>query len=198
MGSFFPEALRRVPVVYVLPGAPAASAARPGARRMDGARSVWRVRGAFRDQQGSIWLVGGGLWAGFEFYKDYMDMKEIIQEIDVDTITAQNTLTQTKLDEAIDYTRDIKNNLREDIMTVEGHVDKIRNEVQNAIDEMNQLQKDTLASMREVEALNRETEKDVRDTMRETESRIEEAMTKLEERLSMRLQEALDNPLVGN
>ena len=141
--------------------------------------------------------LGGGLWGGFEFYKDYMDMKEIIQEIDVDTITAQNTLTQTKLDEAIDYTRDIKNNLREDIMTVEGHVDKIRNEVQNAIDEMNQLQKDTLASMREVEALNRETEKDVRDTMRETESRIEEAMTKLEERLSMRLQEALDNPIVG-
>jgi len=135
--------------------------------------------------------LGGGLWGGFEFYKDYMDMKEIIQEIDVDTITAQNTLTQTKLDEAIDYTRDIKNNLREDIMTVEGHVDKIRNEVQNAIDEMNQLQKDTLASMREVEALNRETEKDVRDTMRETESRIEEAMTKLEERLGTRLQEAL-------
>ena len=145
-----------------------------------------------------ISALGGGLWGGFEFYKDYMDMKEIIQEIDVNTITAQNTLTQTKLDEAIDYTRDIKNNLREDIMTVETHVDKIRNEVQNAIDEMNQLQKDTLASMREVEALNRETEKDVRDTMRETESRIEEAMTKLEERLSMRLQEALDNPLVGN
>jgi hypothetical protein len=142
--------------------------------------------------------LGGGLWGGFEFYKDYMDMKEIIQEIDVDTITAQNTLTQTKLDEAIDYTRDIKNNLREDIMSVEGHVDKIRNEVQNAIDEMNQLQKDTLASMREVEALNRETEKDVRDTMRDTESRIEDAMTKLEERLGTRLQEALDNPLVGN
>ncbi len=142
--------------------------------------------------------LGGGLWGGFEFYKDYMDMKEIIQEIDVDAIVAKNTLTQTKLDDAIDYTRDIKNNLREDIMTVETHVDKIRNEVQNAIDEMNQLQKDTLASMREVEALNRETEKDVRDTMRETESRIEEAMTKLEERLSMRLQEALDNPLVGN
>ena len=142
--------------------------------------------------------LGGGLWGGFEFYKDYMDMKEIIQEIDVDAIVAKNTLTQTKLDDAIDYTRDIKNNLREDIMTVETHVDKIRNEVQNAIDEMNQLQKDTLASMREVEALNRETEKDVRDTMRETESRIEEAMTKLEERLSMRLQEALDNPLVDN
>jgi len=142
--------------------------------------------------------LGGGLWGGFEFYKDYMDMKEIIQEIDVDAIVAKNTLTQAKLDDAIDYTRDIKNNLREDIMSVEGHVDRIRNEVQNAIDEMNQLQKDTIASMREVETLNRETEKDVRDTMRETESRIEESMTKLEERLGTRLQEALDNPLVGN
>ena len=142
--------------------------------------------------------LGGGLWGGFEFYKDYMDMKEIIQEIDVDAIVAKNTLTQTKLDDAIDYTRDIKNNLREDIMSVEGHVDRIRNEVQNAIDEMNQLQKDTIASMREVETLNRETEKDVRDTMRETESRIEESMSKLEERLGTRLQEALDNPLVGN
>ena len=142
--------------------------------------------------------LGGGLWGGFEFYKDYISMKDIIQNIDVGSITAQNTLIQTKLDEAIDYTRDIKNNLREDIMTTESHVDKIRNEVQNAIDEMNQLQKDTLASMREEEALNRETEKDVRDTMRETESRIEVAMTKLEERLTMRLQEALDNPLVGN
>ena len=139
--------------------------------------------------------LGGGLWGGFEFYKDYMDMKEIIQEIDVDTITAQNTLTQTKLDEAIDYTRDIKNNLREDIMTVESHVDKIRNEVQNAIDEMNQLQKDTLASMREVEALNRETEKDVRDTMRNVENRIESDMEKLEAGLEEKLQKALDNPL---
>ena len=30
--------------------------------------------------------LGGGAWAGFEFYKDYMDMKEIIQEIDIDAI----------------------------------------------------------------------------------------------------------------
>ena len=142
--------------------------------------------------------LGGGLWGGFEFYKDYMDMKEIIQEIDTDAIQAKNILLESKLDDAIDYTRDIKNNLRQDIMSVEGHVDKIRGEVQNAIDEMNQLQKDTTASMREVESLNRETEKDVRDTMRETESRIEDAMTTLEERLGTRLQEALDNPLVGN
>ena len=26
-----------------------------------------------------VGTLGGGLWAGFEFYKDYMDMKEQIQ-----------------------------------------------------------------------------------------------------------------------
>ena len=63
---------------------------------------------------------------------------------------------------------------------------------------MNQLQKDTTSAIREVESLSRETEKDVRDTMRTTENRIEDDMRKLDERLSQRLQEALDNPLVGN
>ena len=32
----------------------------------------------------ALTTVGGGLWGGFEFYKDYMDMKEIIQNIDTD------------------------------------------------------------------------------------------------------------------
>ena len=27
--------------------------------------------------------LGSGLWGGFEFYKDYMDMKEVVQNIDV-------------------------------------------------------------------------------------------------------------------
>ena len=46
--------------------------------------------------------LGGGAWAGFEFYKDYMDMKEIIQNIDTDAIAARNNVIETKLDEAID------------------------------------------------------------------------------------------------
>jgi len=142
--------------------------------------------------------LGGGLWGGFEFYKDYMDMKEIIQEIDVRTIKEENKLVTTQLEKAIDYTRDIKNDLRSDIMAMEGLVDKIRDEVQNAVEAMNQLQKDTLDSIREVEALSRETEKDVRDTMRDTEAWVKEVLEKIEEKLNMRLQEALDNPLVGS
>lgn len=157
--------------------------------------------------------LGGGLWGGFEFYKDYIDMKEIIANIDTDAISARNDLIETKLGEAIDYTRDIKNDLRSDVMSMEDLVDRIESKVdtaesrikdsQNSIeatlegvrDEMNILQKDVTASIREVEANSRINEKDVRDTMRATETRIDEKMRLLERDLKEVLQEALDNPL---
>ena len=41
--------------------------------------------------------LGGAAWGGFEFYKDYMDMKEIIQNIDIQEIQAANELQLQKL-----------------------------------------------------------------------------------------------------
>jgi|TARA_R110000782_G_scaffold89163_1_gene171589 uncharacterized phage infection (PIP) family protein YhgE len=160
--------------------------------------------------------LGSGLWGGFEFYKDYTSMKNIIQNINITAIKNQNILVQTKLDSALEYSKDIKNNLRDDILKLESYIDKIDSKVEkssdriketqaaidlmieNILDEMNQLNKDVNASIREVESLNRETEKDVRDTMRDTEERIDNNAKQLEDRLNERLQEALDNPLVGN
>ena len=55
--------------------------------------------------------LGGALWGGFEFYKDYMDMKEIIQNIDIQEIQAANTLQLQKLDDAINYTVEIRQDL---------------------------------------------------------------------------------------
>jgi hypothetical protein len=48
-----------------------------------------------------ISTLAGSLWAGFEFYADYMDMKEVIQEIDIDAIQASNLLTITKLESGV-------------------------------------------------------------------------------------------------
>lgn len=132
--------------------------------------------------------LGGALWGGFEFYKDYMDMKEIIQNIDIDAIQAANELQVQKLDDAIEYTRDIKNDLREDIIRAENVTDDTSRR-------MKDLQTDIDDRLRAMEALNRETEKDARDTMRETENRIENEMRRLDEDLRFTLQEALDNPL---
>ena len=132
--------------------------------------------------------AGGALWGGFEFYKDYMDMKEIIQNIDISSIQAANELQLQKLKDAIDYTRDIKDDLRGDIIRVEGVAEDASRRVKET-------QKDIDDRLRIMENLNRETEKDVRDTMRNTESRLDEAMRTLDKTLSEKLQEALDNPL---
>jgi len=132
--------------------------------------------------------LGGGLWGGFEFYKDYMDMKEIVQNIDVDEIEARNNEIQIELEKAIEYTQDIKGSLRDDITRIERVTDATSNRVKTLQDNIDD-------RLREVSKLTRETEKDVRDTMRNLESRIEADMDKLDEDLRETLQKALDNPL---
>ena len=132
--------------------------------------------------------LAGGLWAGFEFYKDYMDMKEIVENIDIQAIKADNALVVTKLEEAIDYTRDIKQGLKDDIIRMERVTDDTNRR-------MKVLQRDIDLRMRELSDLSRESEKDARDTMRETEDRIDTKMEKLDASLRKTLQEALDNPL---
>ena len=132
--------------------------------------------------------LGGALWGGFEFYKDYMDMREIVQNIDVGVIEARNNEIEIKLDEAIEYTRDIKNGLKDDITRIERVTDNTNARVKD-------MQSDIDERLREVSELTRETEKDVRDTMRDVENRIENDMEKLESDLEERLQKALDNPL---
>ena len=132
--------------------------------------------------------LGGALWAGFEFYKDYMDMREIVANIDVGAIEARNAVIETQLDEAIAYTRDIKNGLKDDITRIERVTDSTNARVKD-------MQSDIDERLREVSELTRETEKDVRDTMRDVENRIEADMEKLESDLEEKLQKALDNPL---
>ena len=132
--------------------------------------------------------LGGALWAGFEFYKDYMDMREIVANIDVGVIEARNAVIETQLEEAINYTRDIKNGLKDDITRIERVTDSTSARVKD-------MQTDIDERLRQVSNLTRETEKDVRDTMREVENRIEADMEKLETDLEEKLQKALDNPL---
>jgi hypothetical protein len=132
--------------------------------------------------------LGGGAWGGFQIYADYMDMKEIIQNIDIEAIQAANELQVQKLNDAIDYTRDIKDDLRQDILRTEAVAEDSSRRVKD-------IQRDIDDRLRVMENLNRETEKDVRDTMRDTENRIDADMRQLNTDLRQTLQEALDNPL---
>ena len=132
--------------------------------------------------------LGGASWAAFEFYKDYMAMKEIVQNIDVGEIEARNKLIETKLEEAIDYTRDIKNSLKDDILRIERVTENTSNRMKTVQDDIDQ-------RLREVSDLSRETEKDVRDSLRDLEDELDVKMEKLDKELRDTLQKVLDNPL---
>lgn len=153
--------------------------------------------------------LGGVAWGSFEFYNDYRNMKKQIQyyvapdlsgmreEISVLTerLAAAESNIDTKLkatDEsviaALDYTRDIKIDLKSDVQTIEVQVDRVEKIVKDTQDSIDK-------TLREVEIVSRESEKDVRDRMRETEERIDGEMRKLETDLEQMVEEALDNPL---
>ena len=132
--------------------------------------------------------LGGATWGAFEFYKDYMDMKEIVQNIDVGEIEARNAVIETKLTEAIDYTRDIKSGLKDDIIRIEQVTERTSNRMKTVQDDIDE-------RLRQVSDISRETEKDVRDSLREVEDRVDDKMEKLDEELRDTLQKALDNPL---
>ena len=117
--------------------------------------------------------LGGGLWGGFEFYKDYMDMKEAIQEYTapdlsgfdkrIDLMTKEMESVKTEVNtiknsvvEASDYTRDIKNDLKSDIR----QMDKIVNQVE-----------------RETKQAQREMDKDIREFRKEVDNKINKALT---------------------
>lgn len=142
--------------------------------------------------------LGGVAWGAFEFYNDYRNMKEQIQEYvapdlsgineRISVIEEQFISTQESVIAGTDYTRDIKIDLKADIQSIETQVDRVEKTVKDTQDSIDK-------TLREVEIVSRESEKDTRDRMRETEERIEIAMDKLETKLKEQVEEALDNPL---
>ena len=125
--------------------------------------------------------LGGGAWAAFEFYADYTDMKQVVQNIDTDEIESRNKIIEQKLDDAISYTRDITSGLRDDIISIEKQADRVEDKVGES-EEKVRLMIDNANDRFETkrDSLKSDTDRDMKD---------------LETRLTEKLQRALDNPL---
>jgi predicted nucleic acid-binding Zn-ribbon protein len=120
----------------------------------------------------------GALYGGFEIYKDYTDMKAKLANLDTDAIEAKNAVLETKLEEAIDYVQDIKDDLRSDVIAVE----KALGDVEQRI--------------RLVEGENRKSIQEAKKWFDERTAKVDEKLNALEERLNKRLRDALQNPLL--
>ena len=137
-----------------------------------------------------IATLGGGAWATFEFYKDYTDMKEIISNIDTDKIEANQKQINQQLSDAIDYSRDIKNGLREDIVRLERIVDKVE-------DDMNLLEDKTRKYVDDAE-VRFDTKRDaLLNQYVSQKDLLVQRVEQLKKYMDKKLQRALDNPLAN-
>ena len=156
-------------------------------------------------------MLGGGLWAGFEFYKDYMDMKEQIQSyvapdlsgFDKQLAVIQEEMKVTKeevliirdaIGEQVQFMRDTKHDLREDLVRMEKILDKVENDIDKVEDEatalMDRSKKDTRDMI--VDANNR-----FNDKIDGMEGYVKRELQQLEDELNNKLTKALDNPLAN-
>ena len=128
--------------------------------------------------------VIGGLYGGFTLYQKIeevagLDLTAYQQQMDV--MDAKVSGISEKVEESVEYTRDIKNGLKDDLLRVEQQTDRIEDMVRDNEDKVR-----TMIDDAEVRFENQ------RERVRVSQS---SAMKELEDRLVSKLQRALDNPL---
>ena len=128
--------------------------------------------------------VVGGLYGGFVLYQKIesvasLDLEEY--QLQMDVMDAKVTGISEKVEESVEYSRDIKNGLRSDILSIEKQTDRVEDMVRESEDKVRKMIDDA-----EVRFENQ------RERVRVSQSG---SMKELEDKLMDKLQRALDNPL---
>lgn len=143
-----------------------------------------------------IGSVLGALYGAFEVYKDYMDMKEIVQNIDIDEIQAANQLQLQKLEDAIGYTQSIKEDLKGDINRLETLIGRLEDQVLESENTVRILRTDVNNKMDTFEERLRLTLKDNQDVMANMRDRISTNLEESEARIKS-TQASIESTLEG-
>ncbi len=102
--------------------------------------------------------VLGGLYGTFEVYKDYQGMKKRIAEYvapDLSELNKKMEITMQNSEKSVQYTQDIKNDLKQDVRRLEKVVEQVE---------------------RDGKQLNREVDQDMRAIRKEIDSKIQKAL----------------------
>jgi hypothetical protein len=128
--------------------------------------------------------IVGGLYGGFVLYQKIesvagLDLQEY--QLQMDVMDAKVTGISEKVEESVEYSRDIKNGLRSDILSIEKQTDRVEDMVRESEDKVRKM-----IDAAEVRFENQ------RERVRVSQSG---SMKELEDKLMDKLQRALDNPL---
>jgi DNA-binding FrmR family transcriptional regulator len=166
----------------------------------------------------------GGLYGAFEVYKDYMDMKQKIAEYvtpDLGELYKKLEVLEASSNKTVEYTNEIKNDLKGDLRRIEGVVESIERttktdqrmtdasvkEIQRVSDSaLKENQKVLDSTLKENQKVLDSTLKDIRRYSDQTIKELNSELTRLQKETSGeirtlrrevddKIKKALDNPL---
>ena len=147
---------------------------------------------------GILSSVLGGLYATFEFYKDYMNMKDAIANyVSPDFTAIETRLTKLeKSQESLvilvqqnqDMTRGIRSDLKADIDRVEAAVDAAERRGR-------ELDRDTRSFVNNSDKRLGDTERDLQNRIRTLERESDAKLKELERKVDDKIKKAWENPL---
>ena len=154
--------------------------------------------------------VVGSLYGGFLMYQKVEQAIEFVEqqeeyEAKIATFEEQMALMRTEVDATLEYARDIKGGLRDDILGIEKQVDRMEDKVRDQEAETREIiqnaeerfenKRDALQNDYDEKA-NRLQESNT-SRMDDLEAKVERDLKELEDRITGKLQRALDNPLAN-
>lgn len=153
--------------------------------------------------------LGGALWGGFEFYKDYESMRKKITSYSapdlsgfdkrLDLIQQEVTMMQSEmkmiLDEVAlvaDVAKELKNDLKSDVRRIETIVEDVEQRVKEDARTNEKELKETIDSIDDDAA---KLEEELTAAMSKLDKKVNDSIIKLEEDVDKRIKMTLDNPL---
>ena len=142
----------------------------------------------------------GGAWGAFEFYKDYLNMKDTISayvapdlsgfdkridlvQQEVEMMQSEMSMILEEVGLVADVAKELKNDLKADVRRIETIVEDVETRVKE----------DARSNERELKS----TVDGIEEDMNKLEEKIKLAQKELEEKIDKRIKRALENPLGG-
>ena len=142
----------------------------------------------------ALTTLGGGLYGAFEFYKDYMDMKEAIQSYKAPDLSG--------FDKKLAVLKADMEALRAEVTVFEKLEENIQAMAESARDEAREIKRDLKREMDHIEKTTDDTERRVKEDSREfgnairaLEKETDSRLKTMENELDLKIKKALNNPL---
>ena len=120
--------------------------------------------------------LGGGLYAGFEFYKDYMNMKEKIERYvapDLSGFDKRIAVMESRMNEEIDLFKEEMDILKDEVKLISGVNRDMKVDMKQDVRRIEKIVEDT---ERRVKEDSREFSRDMKDLKRELDEKIKKAL----------------------